>query len=216
MIQSNFKDWTLEKIDESFGVRQVFNTTLLDDLMNYDKQLSDFEKQYIKNLQAHFILGGDDWNEVELENKFISPLIMFSSKPTELFSYFLERDLTFDIEDYHLTGRVDGMIASGFRSPKKPYFCLNEYKKGIDPTMDIANGDPRGQALISMLVAQKLNDNKFPIYGCYIIGRNWYFMILEGKEYAISNDFSCVNEEVYDIYQILKNLNVQIEKLLSL
>ena len=154
MIQSNFKDWTLEKIDESFGLRQVFNTTLLDDLLNYNKEFSEFEIQYIKNLQAHFVLGGDDWNEVELENKFISPLIMFSSKPSELFSYFLERDLIMDIEDYHLSGRVDGMIASGFRSPKKPYFCLNEwsatrYKKGTDP-----NGDPRGQALISMLVAQ--------------------------------------------------------------
>ena len=216
MIQSNFKDWTLEKIDESFGLKQVFNTTLLDDLLNYDREFSEFEKQYIKNLQAHFVLGGDDWNEVELENKFISPLIMFSSKPSELFSYFLERDLTMDIEDYHLSGRVDGMIASGFRSPKKPYFCLNEwsatrYKKGTDP-----NGDPRGQALISMLVAQKLNDHKFPIYGCYVIGRNWYFMILQGKEYAISNDFSCVDDEVYDIFKILKNLNTQIEKLILL
>ena len=67
-----------------------------------------------------------------------------------------------------------------------------------------------------MLVAQKLNDHKFPIYGCYVIGRNWYFMILQGKEYAISNDFSCVDDEVYDIYKILKNLNTQIEKLILL
>ncbi len=210
MIQSNFKDWTLEKIDESFGVKQVFNTTLLDNLMNYNKEVTEFEKQYIKNLQAHFILGGDDWNEVELENKLISPLIMFSSKPTELFSYFLERDLMTDLEGYQLSGRVDGMIASGFRSPKKPYFCLNEYKKGTDP-----NGDPRGQALIAMLVAQKLNENKFPIYGCYVISRNWYFMVLQEKEYAISNDFSCVNDEVFDIYKFLKNLTIQIENLIS-
>lgn len=209
MIQSNFRDWTLEKIDESFGLKQVFNTSLLDSLLDYDNEVTEFEKQYIKNLQAHFILGGDDWNEVELENKFISPLIMFSSKPSEFFSYFLERDLNLDIDGYHLSGRVDGMIASGFRSPKKPYFCLNEYKKGTDP-----NGDPRGQALISMLVAQKLNDNKFPIYGCYVIGRNWYFMILEGKEYAISNDYSCVDSEIFDIYKILKNLNRQIENLI--
>ena len=41
-------------------------------------------------------------------------------------------------------------------------------------------------------------------------------MILQGKEYAISNDFSCVDDEVYDIYKILKNLNTQIEKLISL
>ena len=209
LTQSDFREWTLEKIDEIFGLKQVFQTTLLDELLSYSIEVSSYEEQYIKDLQAHFILGGDDWNEVELENKFISPLIVFASKPTERYSYFLERDLSIEIDNYMLSGRVDGMIASGFRSPKKPYFCLNEYKKGTDP-----NGDPRGQALISMMVAQKLNDNKFPIYGCYVIGRNWYFMVLVDKNYAISNDFSCVNDEVFDIFKILKNLNIQIEKLL--
>ena len=167
LIQSDFREWTLEKIDEIFGLKQVFQTTLLDELLSYSIEVSSYEEQYIKDLQAHFILGGDDWNEVELENKFISPLIVFASKPTERYSYFLERDLCIEIDNYMLSGQVDGMIASGFRSPKKPYFCLNEYKKCTDP-----NGDPRGQALISMMVAQKLNDNKFPIYGCYVIGRN--------------------------------------------
>jgi hypothetical protein len=210
LIQSNFREWTLERIDEVFGLKQVFQTNLLDELLSYTVEISDYEEQYIKSLQAHFIIGGDDWNEVELENKFISPLIVFSSKPTERYSYFLERDLSVEIDSYLLTGRVDGLIASGFRSPKKPYFCLNEYKKGTDP-----NGDPRGQALISMLAAQKLNDNKFPIYGCYVIGRNWYFMVLSGKNYAISDDYSCVNDEVFDIFKILKSLNIQIEKLLG-
>ena len=209
LTQSDFREWTLEKIDEIFGLKQVFQTTLLDELLLYSIEVSSYEEQYIKDLQAHFILGGDDWNEVELENKFISPLIVFASKPTERYSYFLERDLSIEIDNYMLSGQVDGMIASGFRSPKKPYFCLNEYKKCTDP-----NGDPRGQALISMMVAQKLNDNKFPIYGCYVIGRNWYFMVLVDKNYAISNDFSCVNDEVFDIFKILKNLNIQIEKLL--
>ena len=210
LTQSNFRDWTLERLDEVFGLKQVFQTTLLDELLSYSIEISDYEEQYIKSLQAHFLLRGDDWNEVELENKFISTLIVFSSKPSERYSYFLERDLSVEVDNYILSDWVDGMIASGFRSPKKPYFCLNEYKKGTDP-----NGDPRGQALISMLVSQKLNDSKFPIYGCYVIGRNWYFMVLSGKSYAISNDFSCVNDEVFDIFKILKSLNGQIEKLLS-
>ena len=101
------------------------------------------------------------------------------------------------------------MIATGFRSPQMPYFCLNEYKRGTDPY-----GDPRGQALIAMLTAQKLNNNGKPIYGSYIIGRNWYFMALVGKEYAISKDFSCVDDEMFDIFRILKSLRVQIEKLI--
>ena len=57
----------------------------------------------------------------------------------------MERDLAATIDNYELSGRVDGMIATGFRNPRMPYFCLNEYKKGTDP-----NGDPRGQALIDV------------------------------------------------------------------
>ena len=209
MKQSNFREWTLDKIEDVFGLKQVFQMDLLDELTAYPYEVDDFERKYILGLQAHFLLGGDDWNEVELENKFISPLIVFSEKPNERYSYFLERDLTAIVNDYELSGRVDGMIATGFRNPKKPYFCLNEYKKGTDP-----NGDPRGQALIAMLVAQQLNDNKLPIFGCFIIGRNWYFLVLKDKKYAITKDYSCVDEEVFDIYRILKSLNHQIEKVL--
>jgi hypothetical protein len=94
-----------------------------------------------------------------------------------------------------------------------PFFCLNEYKRQTDP-----DGEPQGQALIAMLVAQKLNENEnrndLPIYGSYIIGRNWYFMALVGKEYAISKDFSCVDDEMFDIFRILKSLRVQIEKII--
>ena len=30
MIQSNFREWTLDKIDEVFGLKQVFQSDLLD------------------------------------------------------------------------------------------------------------------------------------------------------------------------------------------
>ncbi|MBL7817199.1 MAG: hypothetical protein JNL70_19400 [Saprospiraceae bacterium] len=210
MIQSNFREWTLDMLDDVFKTQQVFSMDLLDELLSFPYELNDFELQYIQSLQAHFMYGGDDWNEVELENKFISPMIVFASKPNQLYSYFLERDLSADIDGYALSGRVDGMIATGFRNPKKPYFCLNEYKKGTDP-----NGDPKGQVLIAMLVAQKLNNNQSPIYGCYVIGRNWYFVVLNGKEYAISKDFSCVDDEVFDIYRTLKGLNHRIESFLN-
>ena len=167
------------------------------------------ERTFVTKLQRHFSFGGDDWNEVELENKFISPMIVLSETADEKCSYFLERELSTTIDEYDLSGKVDGMIATGFRSPKKPYFCLNEYKRGTDP-----DGDPKGQALIAMLVAQRLNDNQAPIFGCFVIGRIWQFMILEGNQYTISRDFSCVDNEVFDIFRILKGLRFQIEKYL--
>jgi hypothetical protein len=206
-MKSNFKEWNLDKIEDAFGLKQVWQSDILDELINHPHQLDDMEKNFVTKLQRHFSFGGDDWNEVELENKFISPMIVLSEIADEKCSYFLERELSTTIDEYELLGKVDGMIATGFRSPKKPYFCLNEYKRGTDP-----DGDPKGQALIAMLVAQKLNNNKAPIFGCFVIGRIWQFMILEGNQYAISRDFSCVDDEVFDIFRILKGLRVQIEK----
>jgi len=210
MIRSNFREWTLDKIEDTFRLKQIHNSSLLGELLSFEYQADAYETRYLTNLSRSYVaLGGDDWNEVELENKFISPLIVFSEIANEKYSYFLERELSTTIDDYQLSGRVDGMIATGFRNPKVPYFCLNEYKRQTDP-----DGDPRGQALIAMLAAQQLNENKKPIFGSYIIGRDWYFMVLVGKEYAISKDFSCVDDEVFDIYRILKGLRVQIDKLI--
>ncbi|PWK29454.1 hypothetical protein LV89_00294 [Arcicella aurantiaca] len=215
MEKSNFREWTLEKVELTFGLVQVSEMDALETLLSYEFTPNEHQIYNLTELSKNYIEhGGDDWNEIELENKLISPVIVASGIDNKKFAYFLERELSTTIDEYELSGKVDGMIATGFRSPRMPYFCLNEYKRGTDPY-----GDPRGQALIAMLVAQKLNNNgsqnaERPIYGSYIIGRNWYFMALVGKEYAISKDFSCVDDEIFDIFRILKSLRVQIEKIL--
>lgn len=210
MIKSNLRDWTLDSIEQIFGLVQVRSLPILDELLAHKHEADAYEQRYLSGLREDYLtLGGDNWNEVELENKLISPLIVFSRIQNKSFSYFLERELFDSINDYEISGRVDGMIATGFRNPRKPYFCLSEYKRGTDP-----NGDPQGQALIAMLIAQHQNDNGKPIFGSYIIRRNWCFMALVGKEYAISTDFSCVDDEIFDIFRIMKSLRIQIEKLI--
>lgn len=205
--KSNFREWTLDKIDEAFNTKQVWQMNALDELLAFEYTPNEMETWFLKELQSVYNLGGDNWNEVELENKFISPLIVVAKLNDERFSYFLERDLQVIIDDYDLSGKVDGMIASGFRNPKKPFFCLKEYKRQTDP-----NGDPVGQAMIAMLVAQTLNNNNNPVYGCYVIGRSWNFMALVGKEYAISNVYTCTTDELLDIFRILKGLKNIIEQ----
>jgi hypothetical protein len=63
-----------------------------------------------------------------------------------------------------------------------------------------------------MLVGQHQNrasDNDFPIYGCYIIGRNWFFMVLEGNKYATSKAFQSTEyEDALQILRILLQLKV--------
>ena len=208
--KSNFRDWTLDKIDDAFNTKQVWQMNALDELLAFEYTPNEMETWFLKELQAVYQLGGDDWNEVELENKFISPLIVLTKLNDERYSYFLERELQVVLDNYDLSGKVDGMIATGYRNPKSPFFCLKEYKRQTDP-----NGDPRGQAMIAMLAAQALNNNNNPVYGCYVIGRSWNFMILVGKEYAISNVYTCTTDELLDIFRILKGLKSIIEKKLS-
>jgi hypothetical protein len=122
-MKSNFREWTLDKIEEVFEIQQVDNLFILDELLAFEYQINEYEKNYLNVLSHNYVsYGGDDWNEVELENKFISPLIVFSGIDNKKFAYFLERELSHTIGEYELSGKVDGMIATGYRNPKKPYF----------------------------------------------------------------------------------------------
>jgi len=93
------------------------------------------------------------------------------------------------------------MIASGFRDPKKPYFCLHEYKRSIEN-----QGTPDGQVLAAMLVARELNQNKLPIYGLFVVGLDWYFMVLNGNDYCISRTFIADNDDIFTIFKMIKAL----------
>ena len=211
MIQATFKEWTLDTIDETFGTKQVGSLSSLEWLFEFPYTCSDYERQYLNDLRKLYALGGDEWNEVELENKCISPLIIFSKIDNERFAYFLERPLSGIIGEYELSGRVDGLIATGYRSPKKPLFCLAEYKRQTDP-----DGNPKVQVLAAMLVAQALNGTPSqPVFGCYVIGSTWYFLALEGNKYAVSNAFVLTTDGIFDIFRILKGLRVAIENILD-
>ncbi|NJN77291.1 MAG: hypothetical protein HC803_02330 [Saprospiraceae bacterium] len=130
MIKSNFREWTLDKIDETFGTEQVFQLPSLDLLLSFEYEPNQEEKNYLNKIRNTYSrYGGESWNEVELENKIISPLFVYAEIDNKNFVYFLERDLSVTIDEYELSGRVDGMIASGFRNPKMPYFCMNGVQK---------------------------------------------------------------------------------------
>lgn len=206
MKSSDFREWTLDKIDDAFGCEMVRRLPSLDSWLSFKYELNDFEKKYLSILRDNYFWGGESWNEAELENKIISPIFVFAKFDNRKFAYFLERELKANIGEHELSGRVDGMIATGFRNPKEPYFCLNEYKRETDP-----NGEPKGQALIAMLAAQALNKTNATVFGCSIVGKQWTFMALEDRKYALSTSFDVDNDEIFEIYRILKGLQSYIE-----
>jgi hypothetical protein len=101
------------------------------------------------------------------------------------------------------------MVASGILNlPKNPYFHFQEYKPELNPT-----GEPMAQLLEAMLIAQSLNHNNKPIYGCEIVGKNWRFVVLLGKEYCISKTYDCTEkEELMLIIAILRNFRQILER----
>jgi hypothetical protein len=206
MKTATFKEWTLTTLDKAFGIRQIWESSLMKDWENQAIEIDDFEKRTLLNLQKSLIRGGRAWNEVELENKFISPVIMTANIDDEQMGYFLERRLSAIIGDYELSGIVDGMIATGFRDPDIPLFCLHEYKRSVDN-----QGSPDAQVLAAMLVAQEKNNNKKPIYGVFVLGFDWNFMILNSKEYFISRTYHADNEEIFLIFKMIKGLKQMIQ-----
>jgi hypothetical protein len=200
MNKATFKEWTLTTLEDAFGIKQVWESETLKKWQNISMDISDFEKETILLLQRSLVRGGKSWNEVELENKFISPMIMTARIDDEQIGYFLERPLKGIVEDYELSGIVDGMIATGFRDPKKPFFCIHEYKRSVDN-----DGQPDAQALAAMLVARENNQQvHLPIYGLYIVGLIWNFIVLNGSEYCISKDYKSDDKEIFEIFKMLK------------
>ncbi len=203
--EKTFRECRLSWLEKTFGLDQVARFPILDNWLAENATIDADEKIILKRLQDHLEFNVRDWNEGELDSFFIGPvmsLVNFSSKKSNLFS---DRLVDATVEDWRLYGKPDSFLASGRREPEIPFFAFQEYKKMTDP-----DGDPAGQALAAMLAGQALNNNGLPIYGCHVIGADWYFMALQGKEYAMSRDYSALSNEIFDILRILKVLKAMV------
>ena len=200
-----FSNCTLAILEDWFELRLQVSYQTLDNWLNSAQNIttSVFEKEMVAMIANDLHKGAAHWNETDLSMHFIGPMFSVAQFIEEYrFSLFAQRNIEAVVNDIKLFGRVDEMVATGFREPKIPYFAFNEYKRQTDP-----NGDPAGQCLAAMLAGQALNDKKETVYGCYVIGATWYFMVLEGKHYAMSNSFDGRDiDEALQILRILKAL----------
>ncbi len=201
MPTATFKDWTLTTLEKAFDLKQVWQSDLLDTWQKMPCKISKTDKAILLRLQKSLVHGGRGWNETELENKFISPVIMLADIDDDTIGYFLARPLSATVGDYQLSGIVDGMIATGLREPNIPLFCLHGYKRSIEN-----QGTPDAQVLAAMLVARELNQHSQPIYGLFVVGLVWNFMVLEENNYCISHNYNADGIELQRIFKMLKSL----------
>jgi hypothetical protein len=205
MKEKSLGKCTVPFLEDTFNLNQIQESLVLTHWLTTDYTLSEFEKAYLEALQANLSFNLQSWNEYELLSHFIGPILGMVGFSSRQFNLFGERDLEAVVqgatEDWRLFGKPDGMVASGRRVPKQPYFAFQEYKREKDP-----DGDPTAQALAAMLAGRALNSNKRPMYGCYIVGEKWNFMVLEGQDYAVSHGFSALGNDLFFIFRVLKKL----------
>ncbi len=212
MKSYTFRDCNLELLETLFGLEETTSSESLDKWLKEKAEISDLEKAMILLYQRNLVYNRFSWNEQELAINFIGPLIGMLQFTTKEFNLFAERTLeetiqSVDNEDIRLSGKPDSLIASGRRSPKIPFFSFHEHKPETE-----GGGDPGGQVLAAMLVGQTKNkDYDKPMYGCYVIGQNWYFLVLENKKYTIAPPFAATSKAIFDIYRVLKALKNSIE-----
>jgi len=199
----SFGKCTKNFLKKTFNLQQIQNSEILLEWLKLSQfvELDLVEEGLLKRIQTTLILRADDWNEYELSEHFIGPIMALVDFNTNKFSAFVNRTISAQINGYELHGKPDFFVAKGETEPENPYFCFQEYKKEIDP-----EGNPTYQALAEMIVARELNENKIPIYGVSVMGKVWNFITLQNNEYCISKSFSADDEEIFDIFKILKSL----------
>ncbi len=198
----SFKEWTLAALDRTFGLMVEDDSTVLRSWTSGQSEISAFEQEALHAFRSLLAAHVYDWNETELAYNFIGPVMALVRFSTKQFNFFAERPLHGKVDKIEMGDRPDGIIASGFREPQQPYFCLQEYKKEKDP-----EGDPAAQVLAAMLVAQELNQHRIPVYGCYVKGEVWHFITLQNRAYSVSEGYLATRQaDLHDIFRILKVL----------
>ncbi len=199
----NYSKVTLEILKYKFGLRKNNNNELINQWFEKSKEytLDDFENRFIEKYQKLLISKVELWNEFELSEHFLGPIMTLVDFNTEYFSMFAERTIEVQTEKFLLTGKADILVASGETEPISPYFCLQEYKRQTDP-----NGNPQFQVIGEMYAASQKNNNSFPIYGISILGKTWQFVVLQNYKYSLSYSFTADSIQLFEIYKILKAL----------
>ncbi len=206
MQTTTFKSWTRDKLLEAFGLKRIPKNPILQTWLSSQQDITDFEKQSLLFDLEKVLLYIDFWNEEEVKIKIIGTIVRLISYDTQTLSAFADRNLIGVVDGITLTGEPDLMVARGKQEAKTPFFFIHEYKKELDNN----SPDPAAQLLAAMLVAYEnnLQEPKLkekPIYGAYVVGRQWFFVILQGREYAISDSYTATKEDdLLDIFRILK------------
>jgi hypothetical protein len=209
--QKKQEKWSEPLLIKTFGLKKFYETyPLLDEWLDAKEEFSKIEIDFMNNLRRKLMINVNTWNEEELKMNFIALLLnVLVDYESDKYNTYFEKEISANYDGHFLKTRTDFMIAKGILNMvENPYFCFHEYKATKKNPED-----PITQVLLGMLIAQKTNHDNKPIYGVYNIGREWYFMVLENQNYAVSKSFDSTQSiDLQEIVAILRKFKVILEE----
>jgi len=194
-----FKD--IEKLVE---IEEKLHKNRFDFWFNSEIKISQNTKIFLRKLINENSSLIDKYDEEDLKLYFLAPIfnhINFKSFEKEFRAFYNEK-INYQTEKFILNGEVDFVLSLGLIKSKKPYFFIQEFKKGIEFS------DPRPQLIAELIAGLEISKLQ-EIKGAFIIGSIWNFVILEklGEnkyQYFVSANFD--SSKIEDLKLIYKNL----------
>jgi hypothetical protein len=220
MLKS-FEKWTHEELGLEFGYERIASKFgLLDQWLNEAKRIEIQAKDMIimEALREDLEVDVVSHNEEELKVHFITPILnLVKLGKRNVYKLFAQRNISAQVTNKKgitdkLGGRVEVMVAMGTQNPRHPYFFVHEYK----PLNKNTPSDPLGQLVAAMIVAQVTNADDKPIYGLYVMGGSWRFVVLDGKKFGESKPYEATDEDdlkliVQALFWIKNHIEMRIE-----
>ena len=174
------------------------NNPLLKQWLNVETQLTPMEQFLFDEILTDAKHNIHAWHEEDLKMKFIAFVLRLAHlTDAEDYHTYFEKTISSTIDGHYLKTKTDFMVAKSILDkPQQPYFHFQEWKPHKRPT-----GDSMAQLLEALLIAQEINQYKFPMYGCEVMGKQWSFVILQDKTYCLSKSYDCTEQD--DLLKII-------------
>jgi hypothetical protein len=209
MVKKEKRDWTVGLLTKQFKLSKVLeNYSLLDEWLTVEDILNDKDKAELQRIRLPLLKNFNNWNEETLKMKFIALLLdLVNYDEIGDFQTLFDAEIKGVVDNIELKCIADFTVAKTIEDLiENSYFYFHEYKRKKNKA-----DDPIAQVLIPSLIAQEINADQQPIYGCYVMGEMWYFMIVNGREYAIDKGLNALkSDELQKIFLVLKKVKTMI------
>jgi hypothetical protein len=197
----SFERWTIDEVEEHFGLQQTFTSTKLDAWLASNYPIPAEEHIVLEKLRNTAFLNIEYWNEEDLKIKFLAFILDIVQFDETRYKGFLERTIKVPYNGEIFGGIVDYVVATGKAEPRVPFFFIQEYKP-----QRRSGRDPLAQVLSAMVAARELNKPHKTMYGSYVIGRQWFFVVLDERTYTISAAYDITQEDILHVVMILRGM----------